>query len=165
MDFLATARRQMLAGQMHDARERLVSSFAGLSNEEMVEPGVAGSWSVKDVLAHVAAWDRETTAAYRSMIAGERHPFLDLDEDGIEEFNLEHHTSAADHTVDEVLTELQASREEMLELLRNTDNEVLFAPAPGDEHADMSIAACINISVSHDEEHAEMIEEWRQQRA
>ncbi len=27
----------------------------------MDEPGVSGQWSVKDILAHVAAWNRETT--------------------------------------------------------------------------------------------------------
>lgn len=162
MDFVATARRQMLAGQLQDARERLMQSFAGLSDEQMQEPGVHGDWSVRDILAHVAAWDRATTAAYRAMIAGERPPFLDLDEEGMEAFNQEHHQATLGASVDEVVSELLAAREEMLELLRGIDNRVLFAPAPGDTNAEMSIAACINVTISIDEENAEMIEEWRE---
>jgi hypothetical protein len=60
------------------------------------------------------------------------------------------------------MRELNDSREEMLELLRGTDNAPLFAPAPGDEHADMSIAGQLRVQISHDEEHAEMIEMWRE---
>ena len=163
MDFFATARRQMLAGQLSDARERLMTSFDGLSEEDMLEPGPAGEWSVRDILAHLAAWDRETTRTYRLMLEGERPHFLDLSDDEIQSFNEEHHAAMQNMTLEEVLTELAGSREEMLDLLRETDNARLFAPAPGDEHADLSIAACVQVSISHDEEHAEMIEYWREE--
>ncbi len=151
----------MLAGQMADARERLTASYEGLSPDDMQRPGVCGDWSARDVLAHLAAWDRETTRTYRTMVAGERPHFLDLSDEEIQEFNAQNHAATKDLSLDEVLAELAASREEMLEVLRETGNAQLFAPAPGDEHADLSIAACINVTISHDEEHAEMIENWR----
>ncbi len=162
MDFLATARRQMLAGQLHDARERLLASYGGLSDEEMQEQGASGDWSVAQALAHIAAWDRETTAAFKTMLKGERPPFLDLDDEGIQEFNIEHYDTSKDVTPDEAVTELLAAREELVTLLRDIDNKTMFAPAPGDEHAELSIGACITVSVDHDEEHAAMIEEWRE---
>jgi uncharacterized damage-inducible protein DinB len=165
LDFIATARRQMLAGQLQDGRERLVNSYAGLTDEEMLEPGVAGDWSVRDVLAHVAAWDRAQTGAYRMMLRGERPALLDLDEEANEAFNLENHERMKDLDVQEVVAELLAAREEMVEVLREVDNAALFSPAPGDEHAELSIAACISVSASHDEEHAEMIEDWRDSRS
>ena len=95
------------------------------------------------------------------MLAGERPAFLDYSDDELQAFNAQNHAATLDMSLEEVLAELDASREEMLDLLRETDNTKLFAPAPGDEHADLSIAACIQVSVSHDEEHAEMIENWR----
>ncbi len=164
MDFLATARRQMLAGQLSEARERLLASFAGLTEEQMREPGAAGEWSVRDILAHLAAWDRAQTEGYREMLEGKRPPVLDFDEEAIQAFNEEHHAQTQLASLDEVITELTASRVATLEVLREVDNKDLFAPAPGDEHADLSIAACVQVTISHDEEHAEMIEEWRQAR-
>ncbi len=155
----------MLAGQLHDARERLLASFAGLTEEEMAQAGVAGRWSVRDVLAHVAAWDRAVTEQFRAMLAGERHPLLDMDEEGVQQFNEEHWSANQSMPLAEAVAELTAAREEMLTLLREVDNPSLFAPAPGDEQADMSIAACLNAQISHDEEHAEMIEEWREGRS
>ncbi|HEX8231125.1 MAG TPA: DinB family protein [Chloroflexia bacterium] len=165
MDFFATARRQMLAGQLQEARERLINSYAGLTDEEMLEPGVAGDWSIRDILAHVAAWDRAQTEAYRMMLRGERPALLDLDEEANEAFNHEHHERLKDLDLQEVITELFAAREEMVEALCEVDNNALFAPAPGDEHAELSIAACISVSTNHDEEHAEMIEDWRDSRS
>lgn len=162
MDFMMTARRQMLAGQLHDARERLLASYAGLSNEELAQPDVCGEWSVAQALAHVAAWDRETTSTFQAMLEGVRPPFLDLDDEGIEEFNAKHYDADRAVTPDEAITGLLDAREELLTLLRDLDNKALFAPAPGDEHADLSIAACITVLVNHDEEHSDMIEEWRE---
>jgi uncharacterized damage-inducible protein DinB len=151
----------MLSGQMADARERLLAAFEGLTEEEMLEPGVCGEWSVRDILAHVAAWDRETTAMFQAMLEGERHYFLDLDEDGLEQFNQDRHASSRDLPVSDAIAELVAARAALIDLLKATNNVKLFAPAPGDEHADLSIAACLSAQINHDEEHAEMIEEWR----
>jgi uncharacterized damage-inducible protein DinB len=153
----------MLAGQLQDARERLLASFDGLTDEEMAQPGVVGGWSVRDVLAHLAGWDRGYIEMFRAMLAGERHAILDMDEGGNEAFNRENLTARSSAALDDVMKELTASRDELIELLRTIDNEQLFAPAPGDEHADMSIAACVQVAAAHDEEHAEMIEEWRNQ--
>ena len=45
--------------QKLDARwQELVASYADLSAAEMQEPGVTGSWSVKDIIAHVTVWGR-----------------------------------------------------------------------------------------------------------
>ncbi len=50
------------------------SSFAGLSNESMVMRGVAGGWSVKDLLGHVATWEEEVMKALPLLIEGKRTP-------------------------------------------------------------------------------------------
>ena len=162
MDFLATARRQMLAGELHDARERLLATYAGLTNEEMQQPGVCGDWSVAQILSHIAAWDRATLDSFQKMLEDVRAEFLDLDEDGIEDFNARTHEASKDATPDEAVSEMLAAREDLLVFLRSVDNKTLFAPAPGDEHADVSMGACITVLVNHDEEHADMIEAWRE---
>ena len=34
-------------------------SYAGLSDVRLMEPGVTGAWSVRDILAHVTTWEGE----------------------------------------------------------------------------------------------------------
>lgn len=38
-------------------RRRLKKNIAALEESELVEPGVVGEWSVKDILFHLAAWE------------------------------------------------------------------------------------------------------------
>lgn len=164
MDFLATARRQMLAGQVNDARQRLLASFEGLSDDDMIEPGVKDDRSVRDILCNIAAWDRTTTECFRAMLAGERHPLLDMGEDEVEEFEQANYEANVDRPTDEAVEELNKAREELVAFLREVPNAEMFAPAPGDEHADMSIGACLAVTVSLDEDNAEAIEQWREEK-
>lgn len=162
MDFLATARRQMLSGQVNEARERLLASFEDLSAEAMLASGVKSNWSVRDILVNIAAWDRATTECFRAMLAGERHPLLDMDEEGVAEFESANQQAGKDKLIVEAIQELHDAREELVNLLKDVPNEQMFAPAPGDEHADMSIAACLSVTVELDDESAEAIERWRE---
>jgi uncharacterized damage-inducible protein DinB len=152
----------MLAGQVNDARERLLASFEDLQAEDMLEPGVKGNWSIRDVLNNVAAWDRITTECFRAMLAGERHPLLDMDEEMVAQFEQESYEAGKKRYVVEAIQELHEAREELVDLLKDVSNEQMFAPAPGDEAADMSIAACLTVTVNTDEESAEAIERWRE---
>jgi len=34
-------------------------SYVGLTDEQMMEPGITGDWSVRDILAHVTWWEAE----------------------------------------------------------------------------------------------------------
>jgi hypothetical protein len=154
----------MLAGQVNDARQRLLASFEGLSDEEMTTPGVKDDRSVRDILCNIAAWDRTTTECFKAMMAGERHPLLDMGEDEVEEFEEANYEANVDRPVGEAIEELNSAREELVAFLREVPNAEMFAPAPGDEHADMSIGACLAVTVSLDEDNAEAIEQWREER-
>ncbi len=48
-----------------------MDSVEGIPESLMTEEGVSGDWSVKDLLAHVAAWDRETTRVVLQIIRGD----------------------------------------------------------------------------------------------
>jgi hypothetical protein len=49
-------------------------SYAGLPEAEMARPGVAGEWSVRDLIGHVATWDAEGAKAAALMVKGRRQP-------------------------------------------------------------------------------------------
>jgi hypothetical protein len=49
--------KNTVIGKVITDRRRLEQNLVKLSPEEMVQPGVIGEWSVKDVLAHLADWE------------------------------------------------------------------------------------------------------------
>ena len=51
-----TSKDQLLK-DIHTARRRLEDLLSTLSQEDMEQPGVTGIWSVKDILAHLVAWE------------------------------------------------------------------------------------------------------------
>jgi len=49
----------------------------GIDPGAIDEAGVCGSWSAKDLIGHIAVWDREAADTARRETAGEAHPLFD----------------------------------------------------------------------------------------
>jgi len=54
--------------------QELLDSFAGLDPQQMLIPGVVGTWTVKDVLGHVTSWEQETLSTLPEILAGNPAP-------------------------------------------------------------------------------------------
>jgi len=62
-------------------------SYAGLSRPQMLEPGVTGAWSVRDILAHVTTWEQEALKHLPVVLKGGRPPRYSALYGGIDAFN------------------------------------------------------------------------------
>ncbi len=63
------------------------ASYAGLSDDQMIRPGVTESWSVKDIIGHVTVWEEEAIKHLPHILEGKRPPkYADL-YGGIDAFN------------------------------------------------------------------------------
>jgi hypothetical protein len=61
--------------KLETERRRLEQNLASLSENDMLQPGVVGEWSVKDVLAHLADWEQHFLDWYATDQRGETpHP-------------------------------------------------------------------------------------------
>ena len=61
-----------LLTRIRSEHARLVETYARLSEVEMMKPGVAGSWSIKDCLAHVTWWEQRMLRIVQHGLQGER---------------------------------------------------------------------------------------------
>jgi hypothetical protein len=64
-----TSKDQLLK-DIYTERRRLEKNLSTLSAEDMIQPGVSGTWSVKDILAHLAAWERLFLDWYHTGVQG-----------------------------------------------------------------------------------------------
>ena len=53
------AQLKKLLERLDTAWTAFKESYAGLPDSRLLEPGVLGDWSVKDILAHVTTWEEE----------------------------------------------------------------------------------------------------------
>ena len=63
------------------------TSYAGLREAEMLEPGVTGRWSVRDIIAHVTWWEEEALKHLPLVREGKRPPRYSVTYGGIDAFN------------------------------------------------------------------------------
>lgn len=79
--------KQRLRKQLDRAWAEFTMSFAGLSDAHMTQPGVAGEWSVKDILAHVTWWEEEALKHLPVILQGGTPPRYSVTYGGVDAFN------------------------------------------------------------------------------
>src|SRR5438270_12250720 len=80
--------KQQLLKQLEKAWTAIKESYAGLSDSQLTEPGAMGTWSVKDILAHVSTWEEEALKYLPLILTGGRPPRYSR-YGGIDAFNAE----------------------------------------------------------------------------
>jgi hypothetical protein len=80
-------RRQQLLQRLEQAWVDFQESYAGLSDAELMEPGVTGAWSVRDIIAHVTWWEEEALTHLPVVLAGGQPPRYSVTHGGIDAFN------------------------------------------------------------------------------
>jgi uncharacterized damage-inducible protein DinB len=147
-------------------RARLLLAIEGLSEEEMTVLGVVGNWSVKEILAHIAAWDKETSSVIKKALAP-GHTKFDYNISGARGFakwNAREVEKRRAMSVGQILAEMEEAREGLIELTYQLSDEELnhrFVPPwrwPTTPRRNLEIQA------KHDIEHAEQIMSWRRKR-
>jgi hypothetical protein len=78
--------RQVLK-RLETAWEAFEASYAGLSDTELLIPGVTGGWSVRDIIAHVTWWEEEALKHLPRVRDGRRPPRYSVQYGGIDAFN------------------------------------------------------------------------------
>jgi uncharacterized damage-inducible protein DinB len=154
-----------LLDDLEAARTELLSASEGLNEEEMVHPGVVGEWSVKDTLAHIAAWDEETRAVIHAFVTQE-NPVFDYKisgKRGFAKWNAQQVEKRRDLSVAQILAELEEARRELVELVQVLTEEQLNRRAVPPWRYPTTARRNLEIQAQHDREHAEQIIVWREQ--
>ena len=96
------------------------ASYAGLPSARLVEHGVAGDWSVKDIIAHVTWWKllRHVAAHHRG-----RPPRYSVVYGGIDAFNAMMAERKPDLSLSDVLKQQNDTHERLIDLIRNVPED------------------------------------------
>jgi hypothetical protein len=79
--------RRQLFKRLEKSWTAFHESYAGLSESRLLEPGVSGDWSVRDILAHVTTWEEEALKYLPLLLAGGKPPRYSVEYGGIDAFN------------------------------------------------------------------------------
>ena len=101
-------------------------SYAGLPDAALTEPGVTGSWSVRDLIAHVTWWEEEALRHLPLILDGGRPPRYSVTYGGIDAFNAQMTERKADFSLDEVRAEFAETHRRLVAYLRDVPPEHLL---------------------------------------
>jgi hypothetical protein len=127
-----------------------------LSETQLTEPGVMGTWSVKDVLAHVTTWEEEALKHLPLVAEGGRPPRY-ITYGGIDAFNARMAHLKRALSLANVLAQLDETHGRLIDLIGSTSEDQLAGGSRFRRRLRLD-------TYSHYPLHAEAIREWRKHR-
>jgi hypothetical protein len=133
-----------------------LESGRGLSDEVLLEPNAVGVWSIRDILAHISTWEEETMKNIPLILNGQPTPrYASLG--GIDTFNAREQDRKRNLSLDEVEKQLLDFHEKLLDFLSGIPES--------DFKTNKRLLNRIRWDTYHHyHEHAQQIQEWREQR-
>ena len=124
-----TSKKQLLEQARADY-EALQAELNDLTSDAMVETGIVGEWSIKDVLGHLFEWQQMTITWYRAGKRGETPitPSEKYTWREIPALNQAIYEKHRDCPADEIQAEFAASHQEALDLIGTMSEDELFTP-------------------------------------
>ena len=117
--------RAQLLKRLDNAWLAFKKSYAGLSEAELLEPGVTGAWSVRDIIAHVTTWEEEALKHLPFILEGGKPPRYSVTYGGINAFNARTTKEKKERSLAEVLRESDAVHQRLVTFIENAPEDQL----------------------------------------
>ncbi len=149
--------------ELRAARKELQETLAGLSEEDYLRPKAIDRWTLKDMLAHVAAWDEEMVRVLQafSMQAEPMYTYTISDRNGFAAWNEAQVALRRDKPLAEVLSEFEKARRDLIQVIEGLTDPVLNRAKMTSWEKPATGFDLIRIQVAHDREHAAQVRSYR----
>ncbi len=115
-------------------------------------------WRIRDILGHIATWDRQVAKSLRAFKAGTEYFIPDIDEDE-SEYNEQAVLEQRKFSTQQIFVEWEQAHDDLREAIREIPSDQfpgdLLYPWGGERG---SIAKLIDYMIEHEEEHRDEIE-------
>ena len=133
---------------------------ASLSEDQMTIPNVNSTWSIKDNIAHIAAWQNYLLGQLRGVIDGSTSEPEFLAATGLEDENEQIYQQNKDHPLADVLADFRASYQAVLATIQSMSEESLNGPFPWSSSDRQVWSVVAGNTYEHYAEHSEIIQHW-----
>jgi hypothetical protein len=150
--------REQLLQRIEKAWAALEASYAGLADADLLEAGVVGEWSVKDILGHVTTWEEEALKYLPVILQGGTPPRYAVQYGGIDAFNARMVEDKRGLSLAEVLRQSEGVHRRLLDYVRGAPEGQISRETPFRHRLRLD-------TYSHYPIHSQAIWTWRQQAA
>jgi hypothetical protein len=147
-------RRRQLLERLDRAWRAFNESHAGLSDRDLLQPGVTSAWSVRDIIAHVTTWEEEALEHLPLILKDGRPPRYSVRYGGIDAFNALMTRRKHGLSLAEVLAQATGTHDRLVRLVEDTPEHHLAS--------DTRFRRRLRLDTyGHYPIHAEAIRQWR----
>jgi hypothetical protein len=129
-------------------------SYAGLSDAQLMKPGVTGDWSVRDILAHVSTWEEEALTHLPLILEGGTPPRYSVRYGGIDAFNARMTEQKARLSLSAVRRQLDGTHRRLIDFIQGAPEDQLRRETRFRRRLRLD-------TYGHYPLHAEAIRQWR----
>ncbi len=148
--------RSQLLKRLEKAWEAFKESYAGLSDSELVEPGVLGGWSVRDIIAHVTWWEEEALTHLPLILDGRKPPRYSVTYGGIDAFNAQMTERKRHLSLSEVLRQRDDTHRRLIHFIQGAPEDQFIRETRFRHRLRLD-------TYSHYPKHTEAIRKWREE--
>jgi hypothetical protein len=149
-------------------RKLLEEALAQVPEEQVAQPGAENGWSVKDILAHIVAWEQQMIRWLGEITQGEIPEWLasTVSDDDVDRWNEQVYLANRDRPLDEVRSEFERSYGQALSAVKDMPEEALLDPefTAWRQSRPLWYVVAAN-TFWHYKEHRESIQAWLEGRA
>jgi hypothetical protein len=139
--------KKPLQKRMEASLQELLHHIEQLTDHEFNTVTITGSWTAKEVLSHIAAWDIEAIQLSKEVLAGTQVQWPEFDT-----FNAHAVLERADLTREEIVTEVQENRKAYIQFINRLTESQLDT-----YEEDVSVRILAEQIVGHDYHHLQQI--------
>jgi hypothetical protein len=150
--------RGQLLARLEKAWRQFQESYAGLSDSQLLKPGVTGDWSVRDILAHVTTWEQEALKHLPTILKGGKPPRYSVAHGGINAFNRKMTEQKRSLTLREILQDLDDTHRRLIAFIESVPEDQFRTETLFRHRLRLD-------TYSHYPKHADAINRWRKLRA
>ena len=140
--------------------DKFEALLAPLSEEQMTTPTVNGTWSIKDNIAHLTAWQGYVLEQLQGVIDGKEPPEFMPGLTTEDEINERVYQENRNRPLAEVLADLRASYQRVLATVQSLSEESMNAPFPWSKSGNPAWPLIAGNTYEHYEEHGNIIRRW-----
>jgi len=146
--------KKQLFQRIDRAWEALKASYTGLSESELAEPGVMGTWSVKDIIAHVTWWEEEALTHLPLILTGGKPPKYSITYGGIDAFNAQKYAEKKHLSISVVLQQRDETHQRLIDFIQQVPEDQIETETRFRHRLRLD-------TYGHYPRHAEAIQAWR----
>ena len=156
----ATVAKADVERELLDAWEALGSAVDSFSDMELEQPGVVESWSIKDLLGHIAFWAQEAAENLQLIVAGKADEVQrPSDEKVMDEWNEREWRLRRERSVSDVREEWLESFQGAMQALAACPSEKLEEEVAGNT----ALKLFAEDTYEHYKEHLAHLTAWRRE--